>query len=235
MGKIVAIGGGSIFKNDTIKIDKYIVSLANKKIPKVLFIPTASSDNLQYMIFIDKYFRGLGCEVDTLCLVTGYLSSQEIKDKILNADIIYVGGGNTRKMLKIWKENSVDKHLEVAYKKGIILSGLSAGCICWFKWGCSDSDIYENGPENDFCKLKGLGFLNLANCPHYNEKGRLGFDNMILNEGITGVALEDCTALVEIDGKYSVIKSNDDYNAYKIECYSETIKKSEINSDVVLL
>lgn len=231
MGKIVAIGGGSICDNDTLKIDKYIVSLAKKRNPKVLFIPTASSDNLQYMIFVDRYFRGLGCEVDTLCLVTGYLSNQEIKDKILSSDIIYVGGGNTRKMLKVWAENSIDKFLEIAYEKGIILSGLSAGCICWFKWGCSDSDIFDNGPGNDYCKLDGLGFLNLANCPHYNKEGRHIFDDMLLNETITGIALEDNTALAFIDGKYSVIKSNDNYKAYKIVNCSGIITKSELNGD----
>ncbi len=233
MGKIVAIGGGEISKKQTLKIDKFIVSLAKKDKPKVLFIPTASSDAKGYIDGVSDYFSSLNCIVDSLCLTHEILSENEIKDKIVNTDIVYVGGGNTRKMMSIWKEKNVGTYLKLAYDKGVVLSGLSAGSICWFKWGHSDSDTYENGYECEFSKVNGLGILNFANCPHYNENGRDGFDKMILQDDIDGIALEDCTALVEIDGEFSIIKSDDTRNAFLLSNNLDGLVKRELKSGIV--
>ncbi len=233
MGKIVAIGGGEISKNKTLLIDKFIINLSNKINPKVLFIPTASNDADGYIELFTKYFTDLNCIVDSLCLVTKDLSKKEIEDKILNSDIIYVGGGNTKKMMNIWKEKNVDTFLKSAYEKGIVLSGLSAGSICWFKWGHSDSDIIENGDECDFSKVTGLGILNFAHCPHYNETGRESFDEMISLDNIKGIALEDCTALVEIDGEFSIIKSDESYRSFIINNNSGIVKKQELKTGII--
>ncbi len=233
MGKIVAIGGGEIGQNETLEIDKYIIALVNKDITKILFIPTASNDAQEYIDCVDKYFTSLNCVVDSLCLINENLTQQEIKDKILNTDIIYVGGGNTRQMMNIWKKNNVDTYLKLAYDKGIVLSGLSAGSICWFKWGHSDSDTYENGFECGFSKVAGLGFLNFAHCPHYNESGRDSFDKMIAGENISGIALENCTALVEINGEFSILKSDDTYNAYIMTNNYNNLIKCELSSGII--
>ncbi len=233
MGKIVAIGGGELTKNETLAIDKFIVSLAKKNTPKVIFIPTASSDAQGYIDSVFEYFSSLNCVVDSLCLTHKNLSEQEIKDKILSADIVYVGGGNTRKMMNIWRENNVDTYLKLAYDKGVVMSGLSAGSICWFKWGHSDSDAYENGYNCAFSKVAGLGILNFAHCPHYNESGRDGFDEMIAHDNINGIALEDCTALIEIDGKFSILKSDDAYNCFIISSHVDGFIKRELQSGAI--
>jgi len=153
MKKIVAIGGGEIGRPEhsieTLKIDREIIRLSGKKQPKFLFIPTASIDAGDYVKVVNSYFgKKLGCAIDVLYLVNRKTSYQEIKNKILNSDIIYVGGGNTLKMLKLWRKLGVDKILAVAYKKGIVLSGVSAGAICWFKYGHSDSEKFNNSQEN---------------------------------------------------------------------------------------
>ncbi len=235
MGKIVAIGGGEISKGKTLIIDKFIVSLANKKTPNFLFIPTASNDAVGYIELVKKHFTGLNCSFDSLCLVSKNLSNEEIKQKILSADIIYVGGGNTLEMMKVWKENNVDKYLKLAFDKGTVLSGLSAGSICWFSFGHSDSLSFEDEDNFNFIKVNGLNFLNFAHCPHYNEQDRDSFDEMLIGENITGVALEDNTALAFIDGKYSIIKSNDEYKAYAIYNNGEKQIKRELMAGEVEL
>ena len=137
---IVAIGGGEIGKFETLKIDQEIVNLSNKKKPKVLFIPTASGDALWYVKVVESvYGEKLGCEVDSLLLSNNELTELKIEEKIMNSDIVYVGGGNTRKMMEIWDKHNIPTLLKRAYNKGIVMSGVSAGSICWYDFGYSDS------------------------------------------------------------------------------------------------
>ena len=177
MKKIVAIGGGEIGSPgcpvETTRIDKEIIRLTGKKNPKVLFIPTASSDSEGYYNTVQKHFgKRLGCKIDVLWLIKEKSSRKEIEQKVLSSDIIYVGGGNTLKMIRIWKSCGLDKILRKAWDKGIILSGLSAGSICWFRNGTSDSRRFNN-PDADLIKVSGLGFIPATHSPHYDvEKDR---------------------------------------------------------------
>ena len=138
---IIAIGGGEISQNETYEIDKFIVEAAKKEKPNFLFIPTASKDAEAYVRIINKLYGELGCKTDTLYLSNTKVNTEEVNQKIENADIIYVGGGNTQYMMKVWQEYGVDKALIRAYKNGKVLSGLSAGSICWFISGHSDSEF----------------------------------------------------------------------------------------------
>ncbi|MFA6294987.1 MAG: peptidase E [Candidatus Paceibacterota bacterium] len=171
MKKIVAIGGGEIgspgYPVETIAIDKEIIRLTGMKSPKVLFIPTASSDSTGYYDTVKKHYgKRLGCKTDVLWLIKEKLSRNEIKQKVMSSDIVYVGGGNTQKMIRVWKTHGLDKILWKAWAKGIILSGLSAGSICWFRNGTSDSRRFNN-PDADLIKVSGLGFIPAAHSPHY--------------------------------------------------------------------
>jgi dipeptidase E len=105
MGIIVAIGGGELRNFETLEIDEYIVKSTGKENPKALFIPTASGDALAYVDTFNKvYGEKLGCKTDSLLLSSENLEDKEIENKILSSDLIYVGGGNTEKMIKLWKE-----------------------------------------------------------------------------------------------------------------------------------
>lgn len=158
--KIVAIGGGEIRTAGTLAIDKEIIRLAQKERPKLLFIPTASSDSEDYCLHIDKYYgKKLSCKTDVLFLLKETPSSNEIKKKILSTDIIYVGGGNTLKMMKLWRRLGVDKLLKTAWQIGIVLCGISAGSICWFESGHSDSMSFYNPKKWKYINVHGLGFL----------------------------------------------------------------------------
>ncbi|MCA9460353.1 MAG: Type 1 glutamine amidotransferase-like domain-containing protein, partial [Nanoarchaeota archaeon] len=137
-GKLMIIGGGETFEDNT-KINKRILEMTNKNLPKILFIPTASCDAFAYWENFEKHFNKLGGKSDVLFLIKEKPTKKEIENKILNSDAIYIGGGNTLMMMKLWRKLGIDKLLLKAYKKGIVLSGLSAGSICWFKYGTSDS------------------------------------------------------------------------------------------------
>lgn len=146
MGTIVVIGGGELIELETLEIDRKVVQLTQKAKPKALFIPTASSDAPGYCDTFSKVYGDiLGCETSNLLLVSQTYTHDEITDLITAADLIYVGGGNTRKMLEIWKNTGVDTLLKEAYSSGTVLTGLSAGSICWFEYGHSDSEAFDNG------------------------------------------------------------------------------------------
>lgn len=237
MGIIVAIGGGSIRNLETLEIDKFIVKSTGIDNPKALFIPTASDDSLDYVeVFNKVYGEKLGCKTDTLLLLEDNLSQRDIENKILCADLIYVGGGNTKKMMEVWKSKKVDIYLENAFKNGTILAGLSAGAMCWFNYGYSDSNAFENEDVNwEFTKLKCLGFINAINCPHYNEEERKSFDEIMKNSDELGIALENNVAIVFKDNKYKIIKS--DINADAYEIYNKgkgiIIKEKLINEEFI--
>lgn len=238
MKKIIALGGGEIGRPgcpiETTKIDKEIINLTNKINPKLLFIPTASSDSESYFECVKKHFGNrLKCKVDVLYLLKNKISLKEIKEKILNSDIIYVGGGNTSLMLKTWKKHKVDKIIKQAYNQEVVLSGLSAGSICWFKWGLSDSNKFNN-PKADFNKISGLGFINALHCPHYDfEKERTpSLKKLMKKEKGVAIALNNCCAIEIVDNKYRIISSKATANAYKVfwknnKYFEEKVEKTK--------
>lgn len=214
--KIIAIGGGDIRKNDTLLIDQEIVKASGKIQPNLLFIPTASLDNNAYIATITDYFQKLNCVVDTLCLINQAPSANEIKTKILQADIIYVGGGNTLRMMNLWRRLGVDKLLQLAQNQGKVLCGVSAGSICWFNAGNSDSRKFKN-PNADYIKVAGLGFIEALHCPHFDSESvrKDSLKKMLKKYPGVAIALEDCTALQIVGVNYRILKNKPNANAYK--------------------
>lgn len=213
MGKLICIGGGEIprIKNgielpyETREIDEEIVKISNKKNPKLLFIGTASSHSYDYYLGIKKIYEKLGCAVSNLDLLADNINMTDVQNSILNTDIIYVGGGNTRFMLEKWRKLGIDKLLIQAYNKGIVCSGLSAGSYCWFKY--------------NYDLIEGMGIINAINCVHYDQKdneAKEKFYDVIKDKNMEGIALDNCVALEFIDGKIKIIKSNPNRNAYKV-------------------
>ena len=207
--RIVAIGGGEIgrpgTKVETTKIDKEIIKLTGKKHLKLLFLSTASNDSESYFEVVKKHFeKRLKCKVDVLYLTK---NSGNVENKILSSDIIYVGGGNTLKMMKIWRKLKIDKILRKAGEKDIVLSGVSAGSMCWFKAGLSDSRKMNN-PKAPYIKVNCLGFIPFLHCPHYAEKGRKpGLKKLMKKTSGKALALDNCAAMEIIDNKFRIISS----------------------------
>ena len=225
MKAIIPIGGGEISLKSTLKIDEYIVSLVTSETKKVLFIPTASGDMVSYIERFKAHYESLGCEVDTLLLLQTQ-NDNLIRSKIFSSNIIYIGGGNTARMMRIFKRNKVNEYLLKAYEKGIILTGLSAGAMAYFTNGYSDSNRSTN-PEASLCLVKCLNIIPYCFCPHYNEEERKSFDEFVISKGFNGLALEDDVALVYIDDAIKgVIKANVNNEGY----YINNNLKEKINS-----
>lgn len=170
MGRVVAIAGGDLLS--TRKLNVHAITLSNKTTPNVLFIGTASHDAEGYIDAITKEYNQLNCEVKSLCLVS---RDQKDIDALLSwADIIYVGGGDTIFMMQIWKQYKLDEKLLEIYEKDFaVLTGISAGAICWFNCGYSDSGSFQEGNDWNYCWANGmLHLFHMAYCPHYNEEGR---------------------------------------------------------------
>ena len=220
IGRIEILPDGSAHQTDieTTQIDRFIVASSRKVHPKILFIGTASRDKTAYLNVIREHFvNRLGCAtVEPLNLVNTTLSADEIRLKIMSSDIIYVGGGDTTNMLRIWRRLGVDKMLYEAYKNGIVLSGISAGAICWFEYYDNMDDIID---INDLDILPGLSFVKGFGVPHYNqlsadEKRRI---NLKLTEkNIHGWTIDDCVALVFKNDEMSVLSCRPDRTAIQI-------------------
>jgi dipeptidase E len=228
MGRIVAIGGGDL--QTTKKLNQYMIKISKKEHPNVLFIGTASGDASGYIERIKAAFGQLKCEVKALCLVTENLSDAEVDTLLAWADIIYVGGGDTASMMKIWKEHGIDSKLLAIYKNDTaVLGGISAGAICWFDCGHSDSEAFSKKDDWNYIFVEGmLGIHPFVLCPHYNEEGRDSFDTMMKEKELVGLALENETAFVEENGAILFIRSRKDAMAYEIMYQNGKMTKSEV-------
>ena len=208
-GQIIAIGGGGFGRNPNhLKIEKYILAQSKKKCPNICFIPTASAENQEYIKNYNVAFHQLNCSTTVLSL---FSRTPDLPKLILNQDVIYVGGGNTKSMLAVWKEWNLDKLLVQAYKNGAILCGVSAGAICWFNKGITDSW------ENELKVIDCMGILNQNGCPHYNgEKDRRpSVMNFIKKEIIDScICIDDGAAVHYIDGAFQKVVSFDGGSAY---------------------
>ena len=216
--KIVAIGGGELSTLETAEIDKHIIELTGKTRPKALFIPTASGDATGYVdTFEACYGKEYGCQTRTLNLTQNPPSFDKISALVLDSDLIYVGGGNTYRMMKIWRRLGLDTVLAEAASRGTVLSGLSAGAICWFKYGNSDSRSFSNKIEWDYIRVSGLGFINAVYCPHYHsEKREDAFSQMIAKRGGIGIACDNNAAIEIVGNDYRVLTSAPNAKAYKL-------------------
>jgi dipeptidase E len=237
---IIAIGGGKIMVPnnrvpETASIDKGIVEQVNRKKPGVLFIPTASEDNAEYCkAFRQQYENRLGCSVKELLLYRDRPSNKKIQMLIAESDIIYVGGGNTLRMMKLWRQLGVDQYLDKARKRGAVLCGLSAGAICWFRQGNSDSRKFKDGKNKTLIKVTGLNYANLLLCPHYDvEKHRQPSLKKMMNttKGVA-IGVENNAALHIKDDQYRILASKKNKKAYliywdKCKYVKQTLNSSE--------
>ena len=227
MRQIIAMGGGGFsMEPENLLLDKYILTQVKNDLPKVCFVPTASGEQLNYMERFYKAFKTLPCKPSHLSLFEPEFS--DLESFVLDQDILYVGGGNTRNMLVIWKEWGLDSVLKKAYEKGVILAGLSAGSICWFEEGLTDP---LNAP---LYKLDCLGFLKGSNCPHYDgeNKRKPSYKQSILDGKIKeGYAVDDGVALHFINETLAAsVSSRPKAKAYFVKCVDSEISEVEVNT-----
>lgn len=201
MKRIVAIGGGEIRNKTTIEIDKivaeYIKERARPNRGTALFLGTASHDSMPYFNSFRKVYTSIfDIKAEVGLLVYGENDDDNIKAKFDKADCVYVGGGDTKFMLELWKKRGIDKLLIDAYERGVILCGLSAGAVCWFQNAYTDYDIMR-GKSNEYKILPAMGLLKGIACPHYDERPE--FDDIRKNFDIS-YAIGNNSAVIFEDG-----------------------------------
>ena len=187
---IVVLGGGGFGAGpEGARIDDYTLRLTGKRRPKVCFIGTATGDAPVYIMKFYQAFAGERAEPSHLPLFGR--PRTDIADFLTSQDVIYVGGGNTANMLAVWRVHGVDRALRAAWERGVVLTGVSAGMICWFEAGVTDS-FGPLAALND-----GLGFLRGSACPHYDgEKDRRPTYHALIERGFpAGIAADDLAAL----------------------------------------
>jgi dipeptidase E len=184
--RIVACGGEQLFFPG---LTRYVFDLTARPRPKILFVPTASGDEAAYLLTFYQALAGVECEPSHLALFNRMVD--DIDGFVRNQDVVMVGGGNTANMLAIWRLHGVDVALRRAYNNGTILTGWSAGCICWFEAGITDSFTLDLGPLRD-----GLKLLEGSACPHYDsqERRRPVYAREIAAGLPPGIALDDGVA-----------------------------------------
>ena len=178
----------------------YVAELTGQKNPKICFFPTAAADDPRVFAYWDRMVEGLA--IDPCVIKTFISSSPEQKtfaEEIMDADAVIVGGGNTLNMIAIWQAQGIDTLLRQAYNRGVVMAGGSAGSLCWFTGGYSDSRPKE------LSVIDCLGFLDYSHCPHYNNADRrsLYLDAIKSGRLKAGYACDDDAALLFVDGKMS--------------------------------
>lgn len=158
--------------------------------PRVCFVGTASGDSDAYLARFYAAFSELPCRPRHLPLFRR--TRLDLRDHLAAQDVVYVGGGNTRSMLSVWREWGVDDALRRAWETGVVLAGVSAGAICWFEQGITDS---ADGPLQ---VVPCLGLLAGSCCPHYDgEPERRPAVRRLLAGGALapGLAIDDGAAV----------------------------------------
>lgn len=195
---IVAIGGGELRTKTTVEIDRHIASLVKKRAApfrgRALFVGTASHDSLPYFNSFRKIYTSLfDIKAEVALLTKKDVPMEHTLEKVAEADLIYVGGGDTLYMLDVWREKGFTEPILEAYRSGAVLAGLSAGAICWFKEMYTDSARFT---DSRFAVVPGLGVIDGLMTPHYNE--RKEFDEIALSHPRPHYAVEnDCAAVFE--------------------------------------
>jgi peptidase E len=196
-GHIVALGGGGFsMASDFTPLDRFILSLARSDRPRVCFIPTASADSAMY---IAKFYRAFSNRCVTADLTLHDPPSlprrpartSDLADFVAAQDVFYVGGGNTAHLLALWRLHGLDRLLREAWQRGAVLAGISAGMICWFEAGLTDS-FGGLEPLHD-----GLGLVAGSACPHFDgESERRGrYHELIMSGFPAGHAADDGVGL----------------------------------------
>ncbi len=213
MKHIVALGGGGFSEEpENPLLDDFILGLTGKLRPKVCFVPTASGDSESYT---ERFYAAFPPERAAASHLSLFKRTEpDLRAFVLSQDVIYVGGGSTVNLLAVWWAHGLDSVLREAWDAGVVLCGVSAGALCWFAGGSTDS-FGELAPLKD-----GLSFLPGSFCPHYeSEESRRPLYQKFIRGGLPdGYAADDGAALHFAGTDLAeAISSRSSAKAYRVE------------------
>jgi dipeptidase E len=228
-GQIIAMGGGGFSDQpDNLLLDEYILLQANKPKPKVMFLPTAGGDHEDYIAKFYRSYKRLNCIPTHLSLSKKTIPFKKLEKLVLSQDVIFVGGGSPRFLMQVWRKCGMDKIIRKAWKQGIILSGMSAGAICWYE------DGFKNPKDDIWLRILCMGFLEGSFCPHYDKRGELrkAYRKMISSGEIdSGYGVQDGVALHYYGTELKhVVSSVPDAKAFYVKKSGFRVTEKEIKS-----
>lgn len=225
--QIIPIGGGGFYRDsENLELEKYIIRQSGSENARIAFLPTASGEPDHYVSSFYAAFLKLNCRPSVL---TFFKRTPDLRSFLLSQDIIYVGGGNTKSLLAVWHDWGMPEILREAWQSGIVLTGVSAGAICWFEQGLTDS--FSDGLRPLAC----LGILPGSCCPHYDGEAqrRPSYHRLIASGEISaGVAIEDWTG-VHFKGTeiHNVITSKRGAKAYSVRAVYGSVQEVALVSE----
>ncbi|HYO87514.1 MAG TPA: peptidase E [Candidatus Limnocylindrales bacterium] len=194
--QIIALGGGGfLMEPENLALDRYALEQTHKERPRVCYLPQAASEHQDMILAFYRAFTALDTRPSWLSLFKPHTA--DIEGFLLEHDLIYVGGGNTKSMMALWREWGLDRILRKAAEGGTVLAGISAGAICWFECGTTDS------VPGALTTVRGLGYLAGSFSPHYDGEGerRPAMQRMVAAGDIPdGYAMDDGAAAHFVDG-----------------------------------
>jgi peptidase E len=166
----------------------YLSGLTGRPRPRICLLATAGGDDPEALARMHGRLDGAPADVSHLALFP-MPNVADPADLLLSQDLIFVGGGSVANMLAVWRVHGLDAIMRSAWQAGVVLAGVSAGAICWFEGGTTDSFGPDLRPFTD-----GLGLLGGSYCPHYDsEPGRRPLFTSLVAAGTLppGIACDD--------------------------------------------
>jgi dipeptidase E len=214
------------------KFFEYVASLTGKEKPRLCYLPTATGDSEQSIV--NWYEACANFNVQPFyqkMFISSYDQKQTFDEVLLSMDGIIVGGGNTLNMLAIWKAQGLDVILKKAWDQGIVLAGGSAGSLCWFEEGTTDSR------PKQLSKVNGLGFIKGSHCPHYDaEPGRRPLYHQYIKDGVLkpGYAVDNNAAIYFEDNEVrEVVALDENSNAYFVRLRDGGVVEERLGKEVL--
>ncbi|MFN2472128.1 MAG: Type 1 glutamine amidotransferase-like domain-containing protein [Gaiellaceae bacterium] len=219
---IVAMGGYTLGT----ALEDYVLGLARGR--RVLCVPTAGGEDPWWIV---KVFESLSGRADVSLLLFHPWPPENLREYVLGHDLVLVPGGNTANMLAIWRAHGLDKILREAWEDGIVLCGWSAGMICWFEAGVTDSFGPELAGMRD-----GLGFLAGSACPHYDgeELRRPRYHELVAGGFPGGVAADDHVGLHYVGTELAeVVSAREGASAYGVDRACGEVRETALDARVL--
>ena len=223
-------GGGFTMEPGNPLLDDYVLSLAPRREPRILFLPTASGDTTAQINAFKARFYGRMCVAEHLSLFRLRETRRPLQELLAEQDIVYVGGGSMRNLLAIWRAHSLEKMLVECWERGTVLAGLSAGAMCWFQWGLTRS----SGPPEP---REGLGLLDGSLTVHADgEPERLPVWLSHVRDGTLpgGWALDDGVGLLFRGTRLErVVSSRPGAEAQRVDAIAGELVRGRITPDLL--